>query len=68
MSDPCLMISADKNGLKGMIILQVDDSLGIGTSAYMREEEVASNEFRSKPRRSVKGGQEEFNGSMVTQV
>lgn len=66
-TDPCLLLGTDADGLRGMIILQVDDSLGLGTDTFMEEEERASTEFRCKPRKQIKEGCQEFNGSVVSQ-
>lgn len=65
--DPCLLISRETSGLKGVIILQVDDSLILGTRILIDDEARASLEFRSKPRKFLKEGKKELNGSMVSQ-
>lgn len=49
-----LVVKSDGQGIKGIIMLQVDDSLGLGTETFMKDEERASMYFHCKPRQIVK--------------
>lgn len=49
-TDPCVLIRTSDIGLDGLIHLQFDDTLGLGTQDFFNEEKVTSKEFRSKPR------------------
>ncbi len=51
--DPCLFFKKEKAKLVGMIGTLVDDSLGIGTSAFADEEERKSKRFDVKPSEEV---------------
>ena len=65
-SDPCVLIRRSKGGeLDGLILLQVDDSLGLGSDAFMREEEQASKAFRCKPRTPISREETSFNGISI---
>lgn len=63
--DPCVLVK--RNGLKlgGLILLQVDDSLGLGSDSFLKEEEHASKIFWCKERTSVKEVPTSFNGITI---
>jgi Reverse transcriptase (RNA-dependent DNA polymerase) len=49
--DPCLLYQSSKNtGLEGAVVLQVDDSLGVGTAGFLKNEQFESTSFIGKPR------------------
>lgn len=63
--DKCLFIREDGDR-RNIIILQVDDSWGVGTRAFLEEEEHAATKFRTKPRTIFNvGSSERFNGLRV---
>ena len=65
-SDPCILIRRTKDGaLDGLILLQVDDSLGLGSDTFMQEEEQASKAFRCKPRTPISEEETGFNGISI---
>lgn len=66
-ADTCLVIGTGRDDLKGMLMLQLDDSLGLGTAEFMEIEELSSNLFRNKGSKIVREGQQELNISMITQ-
>ena len=61
-SDPCVLLKHDGNTLEGLILLQVDDSLGFGTDLFLTTEEAASATFRCKPRTAITNKPVTFNG------
>ena len=64
--DPCLLYRRNKNEVEGITILHVDDSLGLGTESFLREERKASEEFEFKPRKILKPGMKAmFNGTAI---
>ena len=60
--DPCVLYRTKNDKLEGMILLQVDDSLGMGNDEFLLEEERASNKFRCKERTPISSRPVEFNG------
>lgn len=48
--------------LYGLILLQVDESLGLGSKHFLHEEEQASKGFRCKPRTTITQKPATFNG------
>ena len=42
--------------------MQVDDSLGVGTESFLEKEEIASKQFRCKPRTIISSENTSFNG------
>ena len=50
-----------------LVIIQVDDSYGIGSGSFLELEERASRAFKSKPRQLLAvGGSVQFNGCCIT--
>jgi hypothetical protein len=69
-ADRCLFFRRDDEG-DGVSItaLQVDDNLGVGTAAFLVEEEAASRKFRCKPRTIVGVGETvQFNGTEISRL
>ena len=67
--DPCLLITNGGPETFGMVGLQTDDTLTIGTSAFSNAEDVALQEanFQAKPKdRLSEEGPLEFNGCTLT--
>ena len=67
--DPCLLITNGGPEAFGMVGLQTDDTLAIGTSAFSSAEEAALQkaDFRAKPKdRLAEGIPLEFNGCTLT--
>lgn len=60
--DPCVLIRNSEQGLEGLILLKVDDTLGLGTTKFLEEEQEASKHFRSKPRTKLGPNPTAFNG------
>lgn len=50
-ADPCVFIKRDGDQLVGLILLQVDESLGFGREKFLNQEEIASSKIRCKPRK-----------------
>lgn len=46
-ADPCGLIKRNGGNLQGLVVLQVEESLELGTSVFMVQEEKALNTFRS---------------------
>lgn len=67
--DECIMFKHEEGeDIPNISILQVDDTFGCGTEAFLREEESASQKFITKPRELLKTGKPvSFNGSHITQ-
>lgn len=65
-SDPCVLIKRSKGQLEGLILLQVDDTLGLGTTNFMEEEQHHSQAFRCKPRTRLSAIPTTFNGITIT--
>lgn len=66
--DPCVLIKRTNDKLTGMILLQVDDSLGFGNKDFLAEEEMASTQFKSKPRSSLTTAPSSFNGLTIRKL
>lgn len=49
-ADPCVLTQHKEKQLTGLVLLQVDDTLGIGTQRVLKIEETASKVFRRKQR------------------
>lgn len=66
-TDPAVFVRHDKHGcLEGMSVVQVDDTLIMGTSAFMEDEERESVAFPSKGRTSIEDKPVSFNGTVLT--
>lgn len=52
-ADPCVTWKSKGNCIQGLIVLQVDESLGMGTQGFLKEEEEGSMRFKSKPRTPI---------------
>ena len=63
--DPCVLIRRSNDRLDGLILLQVDDSLGIGTPKFWEDEEIGSKSFRCKPRTKLSEKPTSFNGIFI---
>lgn len=51
--------------MDGLILLQVDDSLGFGSEKFLSEEEMESTAFRCKPRTMITKKPISFNGILI---
>ena len=60
--DPCVLIKGGNNSIDGLIILQVDDSLGFGSDEFLDNEEINSKDIRCKPRTFIGLKDTSFNG------
>lgn len=60
--DPCVLCRRTESGLDGIVLLQVDDSLGFGTPQFLADEEKGSSKFNSKPRTTLTEKPTSFNG------
>ena len=67
-ADPCVLVKRKGNTIDGVIMLQVDDSLGFGTPAFLDLEESASKLFRCKPRTGITSKPISFNGIMINKL
>lgn len=47
-TDPCLLIKHNAGKLAGIVIQKVDDSLGIGTAGFMKNNKAHQNSSRKK--------------------
>lgn len=61
-ADPCVLIRRKGQHLSGLILLQMDDSLGFDDDCFLKEEELHSAEFRSKSRKFIEESPVSFNG------
>lgn len=61
-TDPCLLYRHKDNEIDGIILLQVDDTLGIATERFLKDEEKESKAFRCKERVVVGKTPISFNG------
>lgn len=66
-SDPCVLFRRSHDGLDEIILLQVDDALGIGTNAFIDGESEASKEFQCKERTMLTEKPVKFNGIQIRQ-
>lgn len=66
-TDPCFLYRHNKNeDLDGMVCLQVDDSIGSGSSEFLEQEEKESKIFNSKGQTILKENQDtKFNGQHI---
>jgi transposase InsO family protein len=61
--DPCLLFkSRPEGGLTGAVVLQVDDTLGVGTAEFMKQEDKESVAFVCQPRAILDKNELQFNG------
>lgn len=67
-ADPCMMIRRTDSNLDGFILLQVDDSLGFGSTQFLDEEQTASARFRCKPRTAIATKPITFNGINISRT
>lgn len=63
--DPCVLYRRTGQKLEGIIVLQVDDSLGAGMETFLNEESQASKAFRCKERTPVNETPVVFNGISI---
>lgn len=66
--DTCVRIRRTNDNLDGLILLQVDDSLGLGTNQFLDEEEQASKEFGCKPRTGITETVTNLNGINISNL
>lgn len=52
--DPCVLINIQDEKRNGLILLHVDDTLGIADTKLLEKEEEASKSFRRKLRTEIK--------------
>lgn len=65
-ADPCFLFRKSGSDVPNFIILQVDDSLGNGTEAFM-DDEVSKMKYECKPRKIFKAEEPiKFNGVFIT--
>lgn len=67
-TDPCILYKQPESKTKSidMVILQVDDSFGTGSSSFLEQEDSASKSFQSKPRKIFQVGTKlNFNGGVI---
>ena len=66
--DPCVLVRKVNGTLDGLIILQVEDSLGIGSKEILKDEELGSKQFLCKERSMIEPGgiPTSFNGLTIT--
>lgn len=62
-TDPSVLLRRSTIGLEGFLILQVDNSLRIGSTAFLGDEDSVSKHFRFKPRTTPSTTTLTFNGS-----
>lgn len=62
-SEPCVLPWSPRSDLQGVIILQVDDSLGIGSPAFLEDEDSVAHHFKYKARTVLSDTTLTFNGS-----
>lgn len=62
-ADTFFLIKRNDEGIEGMVLLQVDDSLGVGTEGFLEKEEKWSQRFRSKDRKIIGREGQQFNGT-----
>lgn len=60
--DPCLFFRHANGQLDGAVIIQVDDSLCLGSDEFNTEENDAATTFKTKPRRFLDEKETTFNG------
>lgn len=51
--DPCVLIKRNNDQHSGIIILEVDDSMDLGTKTFLRQEEEASHRCKSRPHKKL---------------
>lgn len=66
--DPCILFRRGNNGqLPDITVLQVDDSYGTGSRKFLNDEEEASRQFKTNPRKVLEVGNKcNFNGACIT--
>lgn len=64
--DSCMVIRKETKGMKGVIILQFDDSFALGNTKFTNGEEIESNEFLVKPQKFLSEQPKTFHGIRLT--
>lgn len=65
--DPCFLFRHYQNNeLYGIVISQVDDSLALGSNAFMEDEERESRKFKTNPRTFLGTQATTFKGIRIT--
>lgn len=62
-SDPCFLVRRSEEGLEAIVVLEVYDSLRIGTYAFRRDEEGVTHHLKFKPRTTLSSCVLDFNGA-----
>lgn len=66
LGDPCILIRHSEEGkIQGLIVLQVDDSLGLGTDCFLLDKKEASGIFTEKGRTKLDMGALYLNGMKI---
>lgn len=63
---PCVLVKHKDEKLEGMLILQVDDSLILGTKVFLEDEERESRKFKKKPIIELTNTPMHFNGDQIS--
>lgn len=66
--DPCVFVRRDGGELSGLIALQVDDSLTVGTKEFLEEEKEAARQFKTKERTTINNKPTTFNGVRICKI
>lgn len=67
--DPFVLYRRSRDGIDGIVMMQVDDTNSLGNQRFMEDEENSSAAFISKDRTSIKDNYIVFNGqTMVKRV
>lgn len=64
-TDPCLLMRYWKGKLDGLVALQVDDSLSLGSSRFLHDEEATAVRFKTKPHTLLGRKPITFNGTTI---
>lgn len=64
-ADPCVLHDRDDEGLTGFVLMQVDESFGAGTNAFLDNEDKTGEHSHPKPRNILADTLTTFNGTRV---
>lgn len=67
-TDPCVLIRREDRALKGLVMLQVDDTLMLGDDDFITEEQAAVEEFKSKDRVFISKASIDVNGIKIKKI
>lgn len=62
---PSVLIQRNSDQLSGMVIVQVDDIMGLGTKTFLHQEEESTHRYNSKPGKKLTTIPTFFNGSHI---